>query len=73
MNKPEKKADDLSAADRLKAIDIKGADMYVFNQKHELTGETMASERFMVIRAANGRKYIFREVLDLKPKSRIIT
>lgn len=62
----------LTAMDRLKAIDIAKVDMYLFNQKHKLTNDLMSSERFMVIRGKNGRKYVFREVVDTSQK-RILT
>lgn len=64
--KPKKEK--LTAEDRAKALDIKGADMYVFNMKHALTGEIYSQEQFMVVRCRNGRKYVFRQKVDLPQK-----
>lgn len=65
-------APELTPKDRAAAIDIKVAHLYSFKMKHPLTGEVHSNENFMVIKAANGRKYVFREVVDLEPKSKII-
>lgn len=63
---------EFTADDRLKAIDIADVDMYLFNQTNKLTEKVMASERFMVITSKAGKRYVFRELIDIKPDSGII-
>lgn len=63
---------EFTADDRLKAIDIADVDMYLFNQTSKLTEKVMASERFMVITSKGGKRYVFRELIDIKPDSGII-
>lgn len=65
-------APELTPKDRAVAINIKSANMYVFDLKHPITQEVHSREQFMVIKADNGRKYVFREEVDLTPKSKIV-
>lgn len=69
MTAPKK---EFTADDRLNAIDIADVDMYLFNQTNKITEKVMASERFMVITAKDGQRYVFRELIDIKPDSGII-
>lgn len=69
----EKEPEKLTKIDRLKAIDIEQVDLFLFNQKNKFTDVVESSERFMVIKDLNGKRYVFREAVDLKPKSGIVT
>lgn len=68
-----KKKRELTAADRASAVDIKQADMYVFNMKHQITGKIFSQEHFMVIFDATGKKHVFRQEIEIKPKSGLVS
>lgn len=73
MAKPEAKPKKgLTALDRARAIDINDTDLYVVNHREKFTDKIMAIERFMVIRAKNGRKYIFREYIKTDKKANLL-
>lgn len=68
---PDAPKKQLSEADRKKAIKVKDVDMYVMNHKQRFTDKVMLSERYMVITALNGRRYIFLE--EIQAASEIIS
>lgn len=63
----------LTALDRTKAVEIEDVDMYVFQQRHKITDQVMSQEHFMVIRSKNGRKYVFRQVIERPKPGKILT
>ena len=69
MNKPSKnpvpKDAAFSSKDRKNAIDIEKVDMFVYNEKNKFTGDIKTSERFMIIKAKNGKRYVFREYAEV--------
>jgi hypothetical protein len=72
MEAPKEQTPPFTALDRAKAIDIAKVDMFIVNSQDvnpklpvDPKGKAHMKniqERFMVIRAVNGRKFVFREV-----------